>query len=349
MDSSRKKAPPLSPCEKKLLIELVEKYKDVVENKKTDDVNFQKKCLAWKSISIEFNSMPNTVKRTGKQLKKCWLNMKHRSRQEQFIWSRYRRTGGSGPVSSPYDLLQKVALRDSDGLKICTCTGKTEKSSSTQDFVATNVSANDVPSCSVASTRAASQMIVLNSPLMCAASSSSVHTPTNSSAPVHSSPLPMGADSAATSSLEDPATEYNCENLSHTHAGFSVTEDALDNDSDGCNRIEYPNPKRKVAISASTQTSRNVPDLENRQCLEKQNNNFLNIHLQKYNHSEELHSLRKKLEEDKIKHEQEFHELRMKVQQQDLVRIQLGIRAARFKLRREKEAWRIAKREQKRK
>ncbi|KAJ9581074.1 hypothetical protein L9F63_023747, partial [Diploptera punctata] len=78
--------------------------------------------------------MPNTISRTGEQLKKCWNNLKHRSRQEQCLHSRYiRGTGGGGPICPPDPLLEKVnnviphcnfrveCLRDSDKL-VSTCT-----------------------------------------------------------------------------------------------------------------------------------------------------------------------------------------------------------------------------------
>lgn len=66
-----------SEREKVLLISLVEKFKDAIENKKTDGTNIQKKNLAWEQITEIFNSN-DVCKRTEKQLRKLWDNLKQK-------------------------------------------------------------------------------------------------------------------------------------------------------------------------------------------------------------------------------------------------------------------------------
>ena len=50
----------LSAADKELIVELVMKYKTVIENKKTDSVSGQKKEAAWKKIELEFNASSTT-------------------------------------------------------------------------------------------------------------------------------------------------------------------------------------------------------------------------------------------------------------------------------------------------
>ncbi|KAH9371955.1 hypothetical protein HPB48_000570 [Haemaphysalis longicornis] len=42
--------------EKGLLMELARKYKDVIENKKTDSMSVHRKKATWRQIAQEFNS-----------------------------------------------------------------------------------------------------------------------------------------------------------------------------------------------------------------------------------------------------------------------------------------------------
>lgn len=51
-----KKAPNYSYYEKTLIVELVKKYIDVIEDKKNNSVTIQGKELAWDNIEVEFNS-----------------------------------------------------------------------------------------------------------------------------------------------------------------------------------------------------------------------------------------------------------------------------------------------------
>ena len=68
----------LSAADKEYLVELVMKYKTVVENKKTDSVSGQQKEAAWKKIELEFNANSTTA-RNYQQLKQVSLNLNLRS------------------------------------------------------------------------------------------------------------------------------------------------------------------------------------------------------------------------------------------------------------------------------
>lgn len=69
--------------EKDLLTELVAKYKNVVENKKTDAMSLHAKSRAWERLCVEYNSMPSVRPREVKQLKKLWDNLKQKWKKEK--------------------------------------------------------------------------------------------------------------------------------------------------------------------------------------------------------------------------------------------------------------------------
>ncbi|KAJ9577674.1 hypothetical protein L9F63_005754 [Diploptera punctata] len=113
---SDKRTPPLRRIEKQYLIQLVNKYRQTVENKQINVVSIRQKTEGWELISREFSSMPNVSQRSGNQLRKCWSNMKQRSKKEKIkTWKHARSTRGGGP-SSPPDRLQKMdTVFDCDG------------------------------------------------------------------------------------------------------------------------------------------------------------------------------------------------------------------------------------------
>lgn len=54
--TKRKRSPNYSPDEKLLLINICNKYKHIIENKKTDTVSWKHKEDAWLKISLDFNA-----------------------------------------------------------------------------------------------------------------------------------------------------------------------------------------------------------------------------------------------------------------------------------------------------
>ncbi|KAJ9578292.1 hypothetical protein L9F63_005513 [Diploptera punctata] len=109
MEFGNIRSPPMTKFEKEYLIELVNKYKHKVENMQTDAVSTREKNKGWEDISREFCSMQNVTKQSGEQLKKCWSNLKQRSRQAKNKQWRYAKgTGGGCPSSPPDPLFEKV-------------------------------------------------------------------------------------------------------------------------------------------------------------------------------------------------------------------------------------------------
>jgi hypothetical protein len=93
MEEKKMKSPPLTTFERGVLLHLVKQKEHIIENKRTDAVTVAQKKRGWTEISREFCSTANTVPRSGRQLKKCWLNLKQRARKERLI-KELQATGG---------------------------------------------------------------------------------------------------------------------------------------------------------------------------------------------------------------------------------------------------------------
>lgn len=68
--------------ETELLLSLVNSGKKVLEDKRTDFLNSDKKRKAWDSLVQQFNSSAEVKKRTRAQLQKKWDNMKRRAKKD---------------------------------------------------------------------------------------------------------------------------------------------------------------------------------------------------------------------------------------------------------------------------
>ncbi|VEN37510.1 unnamed protein product [Callosobruchus maculatus] len=69
--------------EKSLIINLVAKYKDIIENKKTDGVTNLEKNKTWAKITLEFNAIsPGNNNRSVEQLKRFYENKKKELRKK---------------------------------------------------------------------------------------------------------------------------------------------------------------------------------------------------------------------------------------------------------------------------
>jgi len=62
--------------EKELLLTIFEKFKSVIECKKTDTQSVRDKQTAWKDLTAVFNSQSTHVPRSDDQLKSVWKNIK---------------------------------------------------------------------------------------------------------------------------------------------------------------------------------------------------------------------------------------------------------------------------------
>lgn len=94
MEEKKMKSPPLTTFEKGILLQLVKQRELIIENKRTDAFTVAQKKKGWTEISKEFSASVNTIPRSGRQLKKCWLNLKQRARKERLIQELHATGGG---------------------------------------------------------------------------------------------------------------------------------------------------------------------------------------------------------------------------------------------------------------
>jgi Myb/SANT-like DNA-binding domain len=70
------RAPNFTNLEKDILVDLISKYRNTIENNKTDGVSVQEKNKAWTQLTGEFNSTPNVHKRSTSNLRTAYDNIK---------------------------------------------------------------------------------------------------------------------------------------------------------------------------------------------------------------------------------------------------------------------------------
>jgi hypothetical protein len=71
MDEVRKRSANMTVVEKSLLADLCTKYKDSIENKKTDGATVRMKEEAWHRLAVEFNATSTTGSH------RAWCQLKH--------------------------------------------------------------------------------------------------------------------------------------------------------------------------------------------------------------------------------------------------------------------------------
>ncbi|KYN29137.1 UPF0439 protein C9orf30 like protein [Trachymyrmex cornetzi] len=99
-----------TPAEKNLFLQILNKYKDIIECKKSN-VNTLREKVAWTNICGEFNnSSLITQERNIQQLKKLWTNLKQTQRDIITKERQARFATGGGPEAPSSELDPNVAL-----------------------------------------------------------------------------------------------------------------------------------------------------------------------------------------------------------------------------------------------
>jgi len=82
VEDGRLRSANFTPAEKNLLLDLIERYKSIIESRNLDAMTSKLKENTWIKLSNDYNSclMPSGHRET-KQLKKCYNNMKKAARK----------------------------------------------------------------------------------------------------------------------------------------------------------------------------------------------------------------------------------------------------------------------------
>ncbi|CAG9770028.1 unnamed protein product [Ceutorhynchus assimilis] len=97
MNETAKKKVNYSVSEKSLLLSIVQRFKNVVENKKTDAVTWREKDSAWEKIAEIFSSKSTGVLRTKDSLRKLYENLKKNVRKQVVDEKKLLICTGGGP------------------------------------------------------------------------------------------------------------------------------------------------------------------------------------------------------------------------------------------------------------
>ncbi|XP_050403588.1 uncharacterized protein LOC126819510 [Patella vulgata] len=80
-DSKKYRSANYTNSERETLIRLIDEYKNIVENKKTDTQSVAEKKATWAKINESYNNAKYTSERTIQQLKVCWKHVKTRAKK----------------------------------------------------------------------------------------------------------------------------------------------------------------------------------------------------------------------------------------------------------------------------
>ncbi|CAH0562820.1 unnamed protein product [Brassicogethes aeneus] len=98
----RKRGANFTQTERRHLLTVVNRYKHIIENKKTDAVTWKEKESTWKKIEVEFNSTTEGIPRSDKQLKLKYEAVKKELKKNFSSHKKYvLGTGGGRHVPEP--------------------------------------------------------------------------------------------------------------------------------------------------------------------------------------------------------------------------------------------------------
>lgn len=108
-----KRAPNFSKNEEQLLIGLVEKYKNIIECKKSNVLTWKDKEKAWLKIEMEFNSKNNgNTFRNAKHLKEKFNNLKKETKRKFALEKINTCKTGGGPFTPVKLTDTNLAIKD---------------------------------------------------------------------------------------------------------------------------------------------------------------------------------------------------------------------------------------------
>ncbi|KAJ2951384.1 hypothetical protein O0L34_g13525 [Tuta absoluta] len=90
-----------SSLERKVFLDILKVYSQIIENKNTDGATVREKKLAWENIASAYNSSPYvTAEASNKQLRRLWMNLKQRQREAITKERQHRMATGGGPSTN---------------------------------------------------------------------------------------------------------------------------------------------------------------------------------------------------------------------------------------------------------
>ncbi|XP_014777015.1 putative uncharacterized protein DDB_G0282133 [Octopus bimaculoides] len=91
--------------EKEILLSLMQTYRHIVEDKRTDGIMVKEKNAAWIELTNKYNAQNEVWTRSVKQLRQCWKNLKSRARIDLMRVNLQTTTSDSDPNSVRLNLV----------------------------------------------------------------------------------------------------------------------------------------------------------------------------------------------------------------------------------------------------
>ncbi|CAG4953053.1 unnamed protein product [Colias eurytheme] len=82
MEDKKKRGSNYTPAEKDMLLEVIKKYQNIIENKETNAHMILKKREAWETVCQQYNTVAVSGSRTWQQLRHLYENLKQRSKKD---------------------------------------------------------------------------------------------------------------------------------------------------------------------------------------------------------------------------------------------------------------------------
>lgn len=90
----------ISETEVEVLISLVQKYSNIIENKKSNAVTWKEKTAGWEALSQEFQNVTG-INRNAKNLRGKWENLKKETKKKFANAKQELYKTGGGPYAVP--------------------------------------------------------------------------------------------------------------------------------------------------------------------------------------------------------------------------------------------------------
>lgn len=98
--NQRSRSKNFDQSEKEVLIDLVEKHKNVINAKLTNSVTACKKLKVWDNIKTEVNAV-GLCNRSTKDIRNKWSNIHQKAKKEKAELDLHRKQTGGGPPKKP--------------------------------------------------------------------------------------------------------------------------------------------------------------------------------------------------------------------------------------------------------
>ncbi|KYN04954.1 UPF0439 protein C9orf30 like protein [Cyphomyrmex costatus] len=118
MDKNKNKAKHFTTIERKLFLDILKRYKHVIELKKNNFSALKSKDEAWSDITKEYNASQLIIQeRSIQQLKKLWTNLKQNQRDALTKEKQARMATGGGPSITSVEIDPDISVIAPDLMK----------------------------------------------------------------------------------------------------------------------------------------------------------------------------------------------------------------------------------------